>query len=116
MTLYMAISRQEGFYVEGSRAARNNNPGNLEYGPFTKTQGATGGDPRFAIFPTPEMGFAALHNLFLTEPYRGLTLEQALNRFAPPVENDTRNYLANVCVWTGANPETPLANLVTEAA
>ncbi len=40
----------------GSRSWRNNNPGNIEYGPFARSMGATGTDGRFAKFPSYEAG------------------------------------------------------------
>jgi hypothetical protein len=46
--------------VFGPRNRRNNNPGNIEYGPFAKEHGAIGTDGRFAIFPDEETGFRAM--------------------------------------------------------
>lgn len=96
-----AIAREEGFFVHGTRAARNNNPGNIEFGEFTREHGATGSDGRFAIFPTPEAGFAALKALFELPDYRSLTVAEALHRYAPSSENDTDLYIHNVCMWVG---------------
>lgn len=107
MTFMEAIAREEGFFVEGTRPQRNNNPGDIEYGSFAQAHGATGGDPRFAIFSTPEAGFAAMRAL-LCRAYVGLTVSQALNKWAPPVENQTNSYIANVCAWTGLTPDTVL--------
>jgi hypothetical protein len=102
-TLSQAIAREEGYYIDGTRAQRNNNPGNIEYGPFARSHGATGGDPRFAIFPTPEAGFAALVGLLLKH-YLGMTVAQALSHWAPPVENNTAQYIRNVCAWIEKDP------------
>jgi hypothetical protein len=103
VTLVEAIAREEGFYVPGTRAERNNNPGNIEYGSFAAHHGATGSDGRFAVFPDNATGFAALRELLMIH-YAGMTLEAALNKFAPPFENDVSSYLLNVCQWTGAAP------------
>lgn len=103
MTVLEAIARQEGFYVPGSRPARNHNPGDLEYGPFAKAHGATASDGRFAVFPDDATGFAALRALLL-QHYQGLTIAQALNKYAPPVENATNLYIVRVCQWTGLEP------------
>jgi hypothetical protein len=46
----------------------------------------------------------------LTEHYLGLTVTAALNKWAPPVENDVSAYQANVCEWTGLTPETVLTS------
>lgn len=104
MSLAEAIARMEGFYAGGqvaNRAQRNNNPGNIEFGPFAERFGAVSGDPRFAIFPSVEAGFAALNALLREPSYQNLTIEQAVNRYAPPVENNTNLYVAAVCHWTG---------------
>lgn len=108
MTLPEAFARIEGFYIDGSRAQRNNNPGNLEWGPFARLHGADrievpkGAEPaRFAYFPTPEAGFAALHALLSGPAYAGLTIEEAINKYAPPSENNTSNYVTQVCHNTG---------------
>lgn len=107
LTFMEAIAREEGFNVEGSRPNRNNNPGDIEYGRFAKAHGATAGDPRFAIFPDADSGFSAMRAL-LQGAYLGLTVEQALNKWAPPVENNTNAYLANVLNWTGLTADTVL--------
>jgi hypothetical protein len=103
VTLLEAMARQEGFYAAGSRPERNNNPGDIEDGKFARAHGATGTDGRFAIFPDSATGFAAMRALLLSA-YRGLTIQQALNKYAPPVENDTNTYLEHVCEWANLNP------------
>jgi hypothetical protein len=104
-SLSEAIAREEGWLIPDSRCRRNNNPGNIEYGKFSIAHGATGGDPRFAIFPTADEGFACLAALLKTG-YVGLTLAQAIAKWAPDTENNTAEYVANVCLWTGLTPET----------
>lgn len=76
-------------------STRNNNPGNLRLSSFTTSQGATGADDRgFAIFPTLEAGLVAQRTLLFEDPrYANLTLEAAINQYAPPNENDTTNYV-----------------------
>lgn len=81
--------------VGGSRSWRNNNPGNIEYGPFAKKMGATSSDGRFAIFPDYETGRKAQEELlFNSEGYRNLTLAQAISRWAPGSENNVPAYIA----------------------
>src|SRR5665213_1230256 len=117
ITFIQAIARQEGFYAHGSRAQRNSNPGNIEYGKFARTHGGIletipegiTETPRFACWPTADAGYAAMRAL-LSGAYTGLTVAQALNKWAPPVENDTSAYQANVCKWTGFTPETVLTS------
>ena len=114
LAFMQAIARQEGFYVPGSRANRNNNPGNIEWGAFAQEHGAThievtpaGEKPRFAFFPDAGTGFNAMRQL-LTVAYSGLSVEAALNKWAPPIENQTNVYVADVCKWTGLTPDTIL--------
>jgi hypothetical protein len=62
-----AIQKQEGYYP-GSLSYRQNNPGNIKWGPFAKAHGATGpGAGGHAIFPTYEAGRAALKSLIETK-------------------------------------------------
>ncbi len=103
MTLLEAIAKQEGFYVPGSRPDRNHNPGDIEAGKFALAHGAIGSDGHFAIFPDDQTGFEAMQAL-LASAYRGLTIEQALDKWAPSTENWTNVYVAHVCEWTGLHP------------
>lgn len=96
----------------GSRNWRNNNPGNIEYGPFARSMGAIGTDGRFAVFPSYEAGRKAKEKLlFEGKGYRGKTLAQAISRYAPPSENNTSSYIAQVAKAAGVNPNTPLSQL-----
>jgi hypothetical protein len=66
-----------------TRGDRNNNPGNIKFGPFAQAHGATGQDERgFAIFPTPSLGGAAQVALVTGTSYSGLTLDQFAARYA----------------------------------
>jgi hypothetical protein len=116
LTFIQAVAREEGFEIPGSRANRNCNPGDLNFAPWQEQFGAVletipagyNEMPRFACFPTPEQGFAAMREL-LTNHYLGMTVGAALNRWAPPSDdNDTSVYTANVCQWTGLTPDTVL--------
>jgi hypothetical protein len=100
MLLLEAMARMEGFFVAGSRPQRNRNPGDIEYGSFARAHGAIGGDPRFAIFPDIATGYQCQAAL-LAEHYRGMTIKDALNKYAPPVENQTDVYLKDILQWTG---------------
>ena len=99
----------------GSRNWRNNNPGNIEYGDFSRRHGAIGSDGRFAIFPTYEMGRQAKENLlFEGQNYRNLTIGQAITRYAPPNENNTAGYINSVATALSVPATTPLASLNQE--
>ena len=62
-----ALATFEGFYIEGSLAQRNNNPGNL------RPIGASTG---FRYFETPLDGWEALRKQILINVGRGLTLDE----------------------------------------
>ncbi|TPJ52715.1 hypothetical protein [Mesorhizobium sp. B2-6-4] len=95
---------------EGARNWRNNNPGNIEYGPLARSMGAVGTDGRFAVFPTLEAGRAAKEKLLFDGPgYRGKTLAGAISRWAPPSENDTPAYIGAMASAAGVSPDTPLS-------
>ncbi len=105
LSLVEAIARMEGWLNDESRCRRNHNPGNMEYGDFAKACGAWATDGRFAIFHNDQEGFNALSKLLL-ERYLFLTIEKAINKYAPPTENDSTNYVKLVCLWTGYKPDT----------
>jgi len=95
-----------------TRSYRNNNPGNLRYGPFCIKRGATGQDDKgFAIFPTASMGFEALFDLLRTKTYGRLTLKEAMHRYAPQHENDTGGYLRYIIGQTGVLEDQVLGSL-----
>lgn len=93
--------------MPGALPTRNNNPGDICAGQFSEAHGAEDVPGRFAVFETAEDGFAALRAL-LVGHYTGLTLAQAISRYAPSTENDTARYIADVCEWTGLTAETVL--------
>lgn len=99
-----AMARQEGFLIEGSRACRNHNPGNIRFGYFAVLHGATSSDDGYAVFPTAELGMAAMRVL-LEAHYLGKAIEVAIARWAPAGDNnDPGQYTKNVCAWTGYKP------------
>jgi hypothetical protein len=98
---------------EGARNWRNNNPGNIEFGPFAEANGAIGSDGRFAVFPTYEAGRSAKEALlFSSDGYAGKTIAGAIERYAPRSDNNnTDAYIATVAGALGVDPNTPLAEL-----
>lgn len=72
-----------------SRGDRNNNPGNIKYGPFAIAHGAIGSDGTFAVFPSKSAGEAAMAAL-LHSNYSGLSLAQIQQKW---VGNADVNYL-----------------------
>lgn len=92
-------------------SVRNNNPGNLRYSenltkPGYVLEGATKGDAGFAKFNTIEEGIEAMKKqLRLDLVKRGMTLEDFLNKYAPPKENRTDVYINNIAKALGIDPE-----------
>ncbi|RZM71264.1 hypothetical protein C3B51_22740 [Pseudoalteromonas rubra] len=95
----------------GSRAWRNNNPGNLRNTRFSINRGSIGEAGGFAVFPTDEAGRAALVDLLNTRTYQRLTINEAINRYAPSIENNTRNYQTLIQRFTGLSGQTQMSTL-----
>lgn len=94
---------REFLRVGGSRSWRNFNPGNIRKGNFSTSNGAIGDDGSFAIFPDKKTGQKAIEVLLRGRSYGPLTIEAAINRYAPPSENDTRSYVDFVVQQTNLN-------------
>lgn len=114
-----AIGREEGVLESGTRPSRNNNPGDLEYHDWQIPYGAKleAATPyrkaRFSVFPSLDQGYAALAHLLQFPLYRGKTVHEVLNEFAPPSDgNNTSSYEANVCSWVGCSPDTIVDTLL----
>ena len=104
MKLLEAMAKVEGFYansIHKNRPQKNNNPGDIMAGKFTQAHGSIGSDGRFAIFPDVLTGFKCMAALLKSSTYRGLTIEKALTKWAPPNENATKQYIATICKLTG---------------
>lgn len=95
--------------MAGTRGQRNNNPGNLEYGPFTRSMGAIGSDGRFAIFPDMQTGTNALSALMRSYQSRGFnTVGSIVGRYAPAGENDVSAYTGFLSNYLGVDKDTRL--------
>jgi len=91
------------------RGIRNNNPGNLE-GATIPWKGQIGVDGAYCVFDTPEHGLRALAvNLLAYQKLHGLnTVRLIVTRFAPPSENDTAAYIADVAAQMMVDPNATL--------
>ena len=91
------------------RGIRNNNPGNI-----VRTSGAwegevAGQDAKFKTFATPEQGIAAVGRNLLSYEGKGLnTISGIINRWAPPSENNTSEYVSTVSKALGVSPDAKL--------
>ncbi|MFN3324296.1 MAG: hypothetical protein ACK5AZ_12425 [Bryobacteraceae bacterium] len=105
-----AIATMEGFYVPGSLAQRNNNPGNL------RNWGSLPTNSGYAVFPTVEQGWAALKRQVKLNIGRGLNLYEFFGGkpgtyagYAPAADNNRPNQYAEfVAGRVGIDPTEPL--------
>lgn len=94
-----------------TRGVRNNNPGNIDYNPANKWQGQLPPNPalekRFVRFDSPENGIRALGKLLQTYQNKHCldTVRKIINRWAPPVENDSGAYVRAVATKIGVLPD-----------
>jgi hypothetical protein len=90
-----------------TRGERNKNPGNIDRN-ATKWQGMAPdqSDPRFVVFTDPVWGIRAIAKVLLTYYTRHnlKSVRAIINRWAPPVENDTGAYIKNVASRLGVDP------------
>ena len=98
------------------RGIRNNNPGNIDQRKPKRAgwQGAVPSaqltDSRFEQFIAPEWGIRALAKTLLTYSRKhGLnTVRGIIDRWAPPVENNTEAYINQVAGKLGVSPCSPI--------
>lgn len=92
------------------RGIRNNNPGNLDF--IANAQrawnGQIGADGRYGIYDTPANGVRAMSHQLQKDAGGASTLADVIACWAPPTENDTAAYVADVSYRTGIDPNAPL--------
>jgi len=99
----------------GPLSVQNNNPGNLR---LAGQPGAVEGEGGFAAFASPGQGLRALtRQVVLDTQTRDMSLEDFLNKYAPPSENETNRYIDFVERQTGLDakgkvPESKVSQLV----
>jgi len=109
----VAISEMEGYTMAGSRALRQNNPGNLrQWGDTPRVDG-------YCHFATPADGWAALRRQVAKNIGRGLTLYEFFGGkakvypgYAPSADaNDPKHYAEFVAKRVGIAADVPLYKL-----
>ncbi len=102
--------------AKSSRGIRNNNPGNIDRSPANKWQGrmqreqmtaAQREERRFEVFAAPAWGIRAICVLLISyQDKHGLKdVRGIINRWAPPVENDTGAYVNQVALALRVRPD-----------
>lgn len=115
LSLPQAIARLEGFGASLSNIpTKNNNPGDITFGKFAQSYGATPGsessDPKtgekhtIANFPDPETGFKAMQDLLQSSEYKALTLAEAITKWQGSTE-----HIQEASRLTGIAPNAPIA-------
>lgn len=103
----MAVNITSDF-TSGPRGLRNNNPGNIRHNPNNNWQGARQNqtDSEFVQFISSAWGIRALMKTLRNYQSRhGLnTINGIINRWAPPVENNTGSYVDAVSARAGILP------------
>lgn len=87
--------------AQPSRGIRNNNPLNIRHNPRNHWLGLSTKqtDPDFCQFESMVYGVRAAMVLLrnYARQLKRCTIKDYITRWAPPSENDTRNYIAFVC-------------------
>lgn len=91
------------------RGIRNKNPGNIEISAKFTWQGEVrpGTDKRFCTFQDPIYGLRAMMKLLINynQKHHILTLRDAIARYAPSNENNTKAYVKAVAKAADINPD-----------
>jgi len=90
-----------------SRGYRNNNPGNIIQGGFKFIGEVDPRDSRFRTFRDMSWGFRGMFKILQTyiKKHKLDTMRGIISRYAPPIENDTDQYIEFVSLKTGIDPD-----------
>jgi hypothetical protein len=104
-----------------SLSVRNNNPGNLTWAhqPGARLgEGTTGGAPGkgapFAAFESPVKGYLEVLRQIGLDSKRNLDVGGFVTKYAPPHENNTAQYIADLIHRFGVHPNTPISEIPTD--
>jgi len=106
----MGMPGTQGGAPQGGQAAPDpNNLGNLR---------PVGSNTGFQSFPTPQAGANAMSGNLgsYVQQNPNMTVAQAINKWAPPSENNTGAYVKNLSEDTGINPGMPLGDVMKDPA
>ena len=112
ITIYYTKDNRLMIRSGGSWTWRNNNPGNLRSGNYSKRNGCIGYSGGFAVFPTLEQGEIAMRDL-LKNGYKDSSIKSLIKRYAPKKDgNDPGKYLRFILKKIGIkNPKTMVRDL-----
>lgn len=96
------IGSEEGFGRPGVIPTTHHNPGDLRHSPHSTH---TSGDPNgIGQIDNDADGWADLERQLKLYAERGLTLQELVEEYAPPNENNTQRYLDYVCKGLNLQP------------
>ena len=112
ITIYYTADNRLMIRSGGKWTWRNNNPGNMGPGTYSKKNGVIGYSGGHAVFPTLEQGEIALRDL-LANGYKNASLRYTVKRFAPRKDNNNpAKYLKFILSKIGIqNPKTMMRDL-----
>ncbi len=101
--------------VGGTKAYRNNNPGNTGMSDYMKKLGAIGVDSAGrAIYPDKETGEKAMQRLLREGKYRHKNIRDALETYADPKHNPTEAYIKHVTKKSGLPEDKKISDMTDE--
>ncbi len=99
-----SLASCEGFYVQGSRPERNNNPGAI----MIYVQGKQ----QMKKYNTKEDGFAELKTKIVNYAKKGVTVGEWIYRWSPPQYNNTEMHIACITSKSGVARNEFLSDLL----
>ena len=97
------------------RGIKNNNPGNIRHGTQTWAgEDIKSHDPAFVCFKTPEYGIRAIMKIMRTyyDKYSLITIRMIITRYAPPSENNTEAYIADIAKRSGIEADHVIDDII----
>lgn len=106
-----AFAAQEGWFNADPNVTPRfrNNPIDLMFAGQILAKSGSGG---IATFPNPASGIVAAYRQVWLWVQMDYTLTEMVTTQAPPNENNTAEYLANVLAWTGLPADVPIKQLL----
>ena len=111
-TIYVLLNGTKISRSGGSVSWRNNNPGNIIKSEFALKNGAVGSTDRWAVFPNEETGLSAMKKLLQSKNYVSLSIQGAINRWAPSSDgNNPVKYAQFVAKTAGLSVDARIQDL-----
>lgn len=90
-----------------TRGLRNNNPGNIRLDGTTWQGEKPSKDKAFKSFKSMAWGYRAMLVVLHTyqTKHKLRTVREMIDRWAPPCENNTENYVSAVAEWSGVDAD-----------